>query len=105
MGRGRLVVCLAAMLVIAKAAAAQEPGQIGLTMGYPGTIGVVWHPTSRIALEPDIAFSRNRTTFTSESTLTVGLVPSINVVTFRTESAMEGWAVSPGIRVRFYLGQ
>lgn len=43
-------------LCLARTAAAQDSGQIGVTMGYPGSIGIVWHLTDSIAVRPDFFF-------------------------------------------------
>jgi hypothetical protein len=37
-------------------AVAQEPGQFGLTMGYPAAIGVVWHATDRVGIKGEVNF-------------------------------------------------
>jgi len=102
MRKGHVAVCAAAVLLVASGAAAQEAGQVGVTMGYPGVVGLLWHPTTRVALEPEIAFSRNRTTSTFESIVifSTGLT-----TTTTSESTSEGWTVSPGINVRFYVGK
>jgi hypothetical protein len=47
---------LAIILSHAPFASAQEQGQIGISMGYPGSIGVVWHATDRLAVRPDFLF-------------------------------------------------
>jgi hypothetical protein len=33
-----------------------EPGKWGLTIGYPGSFGVIYQPTQRLALRPDVTF-------------------------------------------------
>ena len=33
---------------------AQDNPRVGLTMGYPTSIGVLWHVTDRIAIRPEI---------------------------------------------------
>jgi hypothetical protein len=103
MQSGQLMACAAAVLMFSRVAAAQEAGQVGLTMEVPGSIGVLWHPTSRVALEPEIAFSRNRTTSTFESTISFGT--GFATTTSTSESTSEGWTVSPGINLRFYVGK
>jgi hypothetical protein len=47
---------IAALAVHADLAAAQERGQIGLSMGYPGSIGLVWHVSDAVAVRPDFQF-------------------------------------------------
>ena len=38
-------------------ARAQEPGKIGITMGYPASVGVIWDATKAIAIRPVITFA------------------------------------------------
>ncbi len=36
---------------------AQEPGDIGLSMGYPTSVAVLWHVTSRVAIRPEVSLN------------------------------------------------
>jgi hypothetical protein len=36
---------------------AQEKGDVGITMGYPASIGIIWHATERVAIRPELSFS------------------------------------------------
>ena len=36
---------------------AQEKGQAGITMGYPASIGVLWHLSDRVAIRPEFSFT------------------------------------------------
>jgi hypothetical protein len=56
----RLVIGTAALLVLLAPARgwAQETGKVGLTFGYPGAVGIVWHVTDRVAVRPEFTFSR-----------------------------------------------
>ena len=47
-----LTFCLGPSSVVA-----QETGKVGLTMGFPGSIGVLWHATDNLAVRPEISFS------------------------------------------------
>ena len=38
-------------------ARAQEPGKIGITMGYPAAVGVLWEARKAIAIRPVITFA------------------------------------------------
>jgi hypothetical protein len=52
----------ALVLTLAPApAAAQEAGKAGLSMGFPGSVGVLWHATPNLALRPELAFSFSST--------------------------------------------
>lgn len=88
-------------------AAGQEAGDVGVTMGYPGAVGVVWHVTDGVALRPDVTLTRN----SSESRTT-----SSNVFegqSLSSSNTSEGWASAVGLsalvtvrtieRLRLYL--
>ena len=36
---------------------AQETGPVGVVMGYPASVGVIWHASDRIAIRPEVTFS------------------------------------------------
>ncbi len=57
-----LAVCTA-MLVAPPAVSAQEQGDTGITMGYPASFGFIFHVTNKIALRPEVVFSRSTTEF------------------------------------------
>jgi hypothetical protein len=46
----------AALCVNARAAAAQDAGGVGLTIGSDGSAGVIWHAATGIAVQPAIQF-------------------------------------------------
>ena len=56
MTRAVLVTTLA-ILLVPVGAAAQESGDIGVAMGYPANIGVIYHASDRIAIRPEMNFS------------------------------------------------
>lgn len=83
-------------------ATAQERGQVGIAMGYPGTVSVIWHATDTIAIEPKISFLQSSTDSRVESRLTInGVVVTSSEVT----TAQDGWSVSPGFDLRFTVGK
>src|SRR3954467_11273257 len=43
----------------AVAANAQDAPRVGLTTGYPGSIGILWHTSERTAVRPEFSFSTN----------------------------------------------
>lgn len=95
------------MVMAACPAAAQEAGDVGVTMGYPGAVGVVWHVTSGLALRPDVTVTRN----TSESRTTSSSFFEGQSLSSSTTS--EGWGSAVGLsalvnvrtidRLRLYL--
>lgn len=48
---------LGALLLLPSAAAAQEERSVGLSMGYPASVALLWHTTDRIAVRPELTFS------------------------------------------------
>ena len=102
MRRGHLVVCVAAALLVGRVAAAQEAGQVGVTMGYPTAVGVLWHLTSRVAIEPEIAISRIRAESQFESTVIIGTTTLTTAVLTTTT---DGWTSSPGVALRIYVAK
>jgi hypothetical protein len=91
---------LAFGLVLAGGAGAnaQEKGQTGLTLGYPGSIGVVWHVTDRVAVRPELAFSFSSNEVTTAST---SLVPGLGDATVVTDTDTS--AVGVGLSGLYYL--
>jgi opacity protein-like surface antigen len=55
----RALFVLGAVLLYAIPAAAQESGQVGLSVGFPGSIGIIWHASDAIAIRPDFSFSHS----------------------------------------------
>ena len=60
MKRLRAAVLLLPVLVVAQSAPAlaQETRNVGISMGYPASVGVVVHVTDSVALRPEISFTR-----------------------------------------------
>ncbi|MGD9904259.1 MAG: hypothetical protein AB7U83_12405 [Vicinamibacterales bacterium] len=88
-------------------ATAQQGGRVGVTMGYPAAIGVVWHVSDGLALRPDV--SVNWTTTESTNTLTVfpGTTPVVSTSRVDSQSTSVGLSVLVTLhradRVRVYL--
>jgi hypothetical protein len=63
MQRGFLVLFAFAVLLgpAASRAAAQDRADVGITMGYPASVGLIWHATDRIAVRPELSFERRDT--------------------------------------------
>jgi hypothetical protein len=56
-----------AVLVACGTAGAQEPGKTGITMAFPGAIGIIWHASDKVAVRPTFNFSRSSSEGTSTS--------------------------------------
>jgi len=101
------VFCVGLLLVVAAPAAAQDAGAVGLTMGYPGAVGVIWQINDRLAVRPDLTLSRGTTESTTAGT------GSFEGLTLSGTSTSEGWSTGLGLsalvtlktidRLRLYL--
>jgi hypothetical protein len=67
----RAAVVLGILLGTCTLAQAQEAGQVGIAMGYPASIGIVWHVSDALAVRPEIGFIRTSTdsAFSSDATM------------------------------------
>ena len=94
-----------AMLVLANAAAAQDDPKIGISMGAPASLGLVWQLTDRVALRPEI--SLNRTDGESRETLAglTALGPGGVTSTTETSITTTSWQVAAGVSALFYLAK
>ena len=61
MGRTVCVFGIALCALSTITARAQEKGDIGLTISSPSAIGIIWHPSERLAIRPDVSFGINET--------------------------------------------
>jgi hypothetical protein len=97
MRHGAYIVAIAAAIAAGVSPAfGQQDRKVGLVMGYPASVGVLWHVTERVALRPDFTVSRQRI----ESTLTsTGLAGNERLTT-----SQEGWTGTAGLSALFYLG-
>ena len=60
----RAVTVALVLVATATQTSAQEKGTVGLTMGYPASVGLLWHATERVAIRPAVTVSRTSTTVT-----------------------------------------
>ena len=83
---GRLIILAACcFLGVAASGGAQDKGRVGVTTGYPGAIGLQWHVADRIAVRPEISFSKADTS--SESLV---------------DATTDFWSVGTGVSVLFF---
>src|SRR4051812_22783188 len=84
----RYMAILAAILVAgATQAAAQTAGKTGVTMGYPASVGFIWHVSDKLAIRPELAFAGGATEISGSA---LGI-----------ES--DTWNVGTGVSALFYL--
>src|SRR5262245_21030943 len=98
MQRRRVSSGVIGMLVIvfgsATSAFAQDKGKIGLTMGYPSSVGIVYHVTDKLAVRPELTIAQASTEATG---------PAISRVNFSASSS--SWAIGTGVSALFYVRQ
>ena len=87
---GRLLACSLALLGAgATGASAQDSGKVGITMGYPASVGIIWHVSDSVAIRPELSFSSS-----SSEAEGSGSVTSVE---------SDGWALGTGISALFYV--
>jgi hypothetical protein len=82
-----LPLALALLASSAGAAAAQDKGKIGITMGYPPSLGLLWHASDKVAIRPEFSMSGSSSESSSSS--------------FGLES--DSWTFATGASALFYL--
>jgi len=65
--RHSISLAVAVVLTTCQAARAQERGDAGITMGYPASVGFVYHVSNRVAVRPELSLS-----FSSGSSESIG---------------------------------
>ena len=96
MPRGLLVSIVAGMCLAGPISASAQPARrVGLVMGYPASVGVLWQVADGVAIRPDVTLNWT-TAETTSSAIAVG------APTVMTRS--EGWTTALGLSGLFYLG-
>ena len=90
-----LFVCALA-LAVARSAAAQDEGRIGVTMGYPSAVGVLWRATEKIALRPEFTW----TISSSDSSSSDSIAGST-----ATSSPSTNWQAGAALGALFYVSR
>ena len=57
----RLMLGVSLVLSVGANALAQDAGQVGVLLGFPSAVGVIWHVTDNIAVRPEVSFSTGST--------------------------------------------
>jgi hypothetical protein len=82
-----LFVAAGLLFLTGGAASAQGAGKTGVTMGYPASIGIVWHISDKVAIRPELSISGGSAEASSSS--------------FASEN--DSWSLGTGVSVLFYL--
>ena len=68
-----VVFILGIIVVSARPSSAQESSRVGLTMAFPGAVGVIWQATNGMAIRPDFTFSQSGNSPANTSSTSVGV--------------------------------
>ena len=71
--RARLVMFVLVVIVSARPSSAQETGQVGLTMAFPASVGIIWQAADGLAIRPDFTFSASGSDSLATSSTSVGV--------------------------------
>jgi hypothetical protein len=85
-----LILAVAACATFPRQAAAQS-GQLGLSIGYPASLGVLWQPSALVGIRPEFTFDL----FNAESTS----VSQLGTARFSTDNRLVGVGLSTLFRV------
>ena len=88
-----LGVVIITLAVVANTASAQDEPRIGITMGYPASVGVVWHVTDRVALRPELTATSSNNDVTATTS------------TGSTLNTNDNWQVLFGVSAMLYLSK
>jgi hypothetical protein len=69
--RRALALSTGILLLGSGVAGAQDTGKVGITMGYPGSVGILWHATDRIALRPELSLGGGHSESSNSDSLSV----------------------------------
>ena len=90
--RRYLVPCAVLIAVLPASARAQAKHKAGITMGFPASVGVLWHLNEKVALRPELTFGGS----SSETSITTTTTTPISINS-------DNWSVGTGVSALFYL--
>jgi hypothetical protein len=97
--RNSLLFAAIAVFVWAAPAGAQDTGRFGIVMGYPAQVALLWNVCDRLAIRPEINWSRS----SNETTSTGDFLTFPPGVPVSVTTTSEGWAVGTGVSALVYL--
>jgi hypothetical protein len=86
-------------LLLPRAAAAQDTPRVGIVMGYPAQVGVLWRIADRVAIRPEVNWTRSTFETVTTSTFFNGTGATTTSVTTTSQSNAIGTGVTALIDV------
>jgi len=107
--RARAIGSIVAITVgcLSTSASAQDDPRVGIVMGYPASVGVIWHVNDRLALRPEVNVQKSvgESTTTLSLSITAFPVGGPSTTTTTTVTTIDAWQVSAGLSALFYLSK
>lgn len=91
----QLMMMMGILIGAVEAAQAQQDRPVGVVIGYPASVGVLWPVGDRVALRPEVSLDWT----TTETTSTLNSPGATEVST-----TTRGWTTAIGLSALFYLG-
>src|SRR4030088_2665279 len=85
------------MSCLASVGSAQDTPRVGISMGYPAAIGVIWQITDGLALRPEISVQKSSTEFTESLSFGLSAGGTPDTTTAASTSTSDLWQVSVGL--------
>ena len=92
----RILFACALAIAFARIVSAQDEGRIGVTMGYPSALGVLWRATDKIALRPEFTWAISSVDSSSSDSI-AGSSP--------TSAPSTNWQAGAALGALFYLSR
>jgi hypothetical protein len=99
-----LFVLVTTLVLLPRAAAAQDTPRFGIVMGYPAQVGFLWSIGDRLAIRPELNWTHSTTETTTISTIFNVTGVTTNTVTTTSTSNAIGSGVSALIYVTTHEG-
>ena len=92
----RLVTLMIAITIpfLARSVSAQDTPRVGIAMGLPASVGIIWQVTDGVALRPEINLARTSNDVTETISVSLGPTTSTNTQTITNDNSQVGIGLS-----------
>jgi hypothetical protein len=95
------VLFVTTLLLLPRAAAAQDTPRFGIVMGYPAQAGLLWRIVDRVAIRPEVNWTRS----TFEAVTTSTFFNGTGITTTSVTTTSESNAVGTGVTALIYVSR